>query len=483
MDNQLHKKKTISGLRWTLLDQITSQLVTFGLGILLMTLLTPASFGLLGMVTVFSGFLSVFKDFGLGSSLIQKKNINEKDVSTVYWASVFLGTFLTVLLISLAPLISNYFKEPKLTNITIVLSFVFLIQSFSITQQSLLKKKLEFKKIFKIRFISTISAGLVSLLLAYLNWGVWALVFQKLIDIFLITTLTFIFFKSYPKIAFSKQILKSHLNFSLPLVGRQSINYWARNADNFLIGKFFGAELLGIYTRSYSIMMLPVSRISGVISSVLFPSLSLIQDDKERVNTIFLKTTRTIAFVTFPLMAILTLGSESFVKLLFSEEWFKMIPVLQILASVGAIHSVSTLNGNMFLLKAQTKLDFKLTVFNSIVYILGFIISSHYNLITFSYIYLFASVFLLFVNWIFLSKIIDIKFQTVFYNIFPHIILYLFTICTGYYLLKIFFLKYELVKVLFIIVFTFCLWTLIFFIFKKKELKELLNSFNLFLRR
>ena len=474
IDKQQHKKQTISGLRWTVLDQIINQIVTFGLGIFLMTLLPPTSFGLLGMVTVFSGFLSVFKDFGLGSSLIQRKNISEIDINTVFWSTVGLGFVLTIILLGLSPLIANYYSEPALLNITIVLSFLFIIQSFSSIQLSLLKKQMNFKLLFKIKVTATVLAGLTALTLAYLDFGVWALVAQQLINATLITILLFLLYDYKPKIKFDKSILKSHLNFSLPLVGRGSVNYWSRNADNFFIGKFLGAELLGIYTRSYSIMMLPISRISGVISSVMFPSLSIIQDDHKRVNTIFFKITRTIAFITFPLMAILTISAESFVKFLFDEKWFEMIPILQILACVGALQSVAALNGNIFLVKSRTALAFKLNIFNSICYVAAFYFTSQENLFLLVVVYLIINIILLFINWFYVARLIDSNVLILFRNISFHVVLFLVIISVGFYLKNYSFQKHYL-NILLYIILSFSIWLVLFRIFKNNLLKEFVN--------
>jgi PST family polysaccharide transporter len=470
IDKLKHKKQTISGLRWTVLNQVITQAVSFGLGIFLMTLLPPTSFGLLGMVTVFSGFLSVFKDFGLGSSIIQRKNITNQDLDTVFWVTVALGVFLTILLMGLSPIIATYYKEPKLVNISIGLSFLFIIQSLSSIHLSLLKKKMRFKFLFKINVTATLLAGITALVMAYLDYGVWALVAQQLINATLLTILLFAYSNYTPKIQFHKKILNSHMKFSVPLVGRGSVNYWARNADNFLIGKFLGAELLGIYTRSYSIMMLPVSRISGVISSVMFPSLSIIQDDKERVNTIFLKITRTIAFITFPLMAMLALSVENFVKLFFTKEWYQMIPILQILASVGAIQSLGTLNGNIFLLKAKTSLDFKLTLFNSIVYVIVFIITSQYNLMLLVSAYLIASVTLIVINWIFVARIMNLSFYQIVINILPHIIFYSLIVISGLVFIDLQFFNTNLLNLILILIYVAIIWTLMFFLFQRKEL-------------
>src|SRR5699024_4791171 len=140
------------------------------------SLIPPREFGLLGMVTVFSGFLSVFKDFGLGSSLIQKKNIEKKEIDSIYWTTVGLGFMLTLLLIILSPVIANYYEEPRLLKISLTLSVLFILQSFSSVQMSLAKKKMRFKLIFQVNTTAVVLSGGIALLLAFLDYGVWALV-------------------------------------------------------------------------------------------------------------------------------------------------------------------------------------------------------------------------------------------------------------------------------------------------------------------
>lgn len=475
IDYRQHKKDTASGIKWTLLNQIITQGVTFGLGILLMSLIVPKEFGLLGMVTVFSGFLSVLRDFGLGSSLIQKKNIEKEEIDTIYWTTVGLGILLTLILILLAPIISEYYEEPRLQKISYALASIFVLQSFTGVQLSLAKKKMKFKLIFKANTLSIIISGILALVLAYNDFGVWTLIIQQ-VSIALLTSFFFLIWSEYkPRWFWNRKVLKPHLDYSLPLIGRGSINYWSRNADNFFIGKFLGAELLGIYTRSYSIMMLPVSRISGVISSVLFPSLSVIQDDTKRIVNIFFKITRTIAFITFPLMMILALGAKDFVETLLGDEWLKMIPIIQILASVGALQSLGTLNGNIFLVKNRTGLAFKVNILNSCVYVIGFYFSSHYDLTRVSLVYLSSNFMLLLINWYIVEKILQIKVFSLLKNVTLHLIGYSTILLIGYLLVIPELNRLQLIGIVNLTIiglYVISIWGLLFLFLDKSMLKE-----------
>ena len=204
------------------------------------------------------------------------------------------------------------------------------------------------------------------------------------------------------------------------MVGTQSVNYWSRNADNLLIGRFLGADVLGIYSRAYSIMMLPLSRVSGVISSVMFPSLSIIQDDLARVKKIYLKVSRVIAFFTFPMMGILIVVAEPFVKLVLGEQWLGMVPVLQILSIVGALQSVATLNGNIYMSQGKTALDFKVNVVSNFIIVLAFFIGVQYGILEVAWAYLIAIIIILLPQWYIMGRLISCQLLEIIKNILPH---------------------------------------------------------------
>lgn len=401
-----------------------------------MRFIDPVEFGLLGMVVVFSGFLNVLSNFGLGSSLIQKQETTAVDNDTIFWSTLGLSVFLALLLAAAAPWIAAFYEEPRLQLITVTISSLFLIQGLGATHTTLAKKQLDFRSIFYSNVGGVLVGGGLAVYLAFQGFGVWALVVQQLVTKTMQVLVIWIVIRYRPRAYWSKSILRDHLRFSLPLVGRNSLNYWSRNADNFFIGKFLGAGQLGLYTRAYSLMMMPVSKISGVISSVLFPSLSLIQDDEERIVSIFLKVTRIIAFITFPLMASLYLGAESFIQLVLGERWLDMKVVLQILCSVGALQSVATLNGNIFLVKDKTLIAFYLNIFNSIVYLIGFYIGSQHSIERLSMIYLFSNCLLLAVGWRVMTTILSVSLGQLFKNIGYQVVAYVLILLSGIWLLS-----------------------------------------------
>lgn len=477
-----HKKQTVSGLKWNMLLQIFGQGATLIVGLVLMRLLDPEEFGLIGMVTVFSGFLSVFKDFGLGSSIIQKKSIVEIDKHTVFWAILVLGIILSAMLLLVAPLLPYFFQEGKITRIAIFLSPIFIIQAFGNIHESLFKKKLRFRELFYAGVISILISGLLALFLAFKGFGVWALVTQQITLHSVNTIILFVLSDYRPRFFFSYSILKEHIGFSLPLVGRDSMNYWSRNADNLLIGKYLGTLQLGIYTRAYSIMMLPISRISGMIASVLFPSFSIIQDDISKIKSIFLKILRLIAFIVFPLMGGLIIGSEHFILVILGEEWIAMNEVLKVLAIIGAIQSTTTLNGNIYLAKAKTKLAFKINVVASILLVTGFYIGSQYSLLILCYIYLAITIFMLLMHTYFISKILEIRYFTLFNQLIRMFLGGMFLSISGFVFFNLMSLSYfsELILIaIYVAVFWF-VWN---YLFDNKAINEFGNAIKLIRER
>lgn len=309
IEQESHKQKTISGISWNVLNQIISQGTNIGIGILLARLLGPKAFGLVGMITVFTGFLNVFSNFGLGSALIQKKNINSVDKSTVFWVNLGVGVLLCLTLFVSSSAISNFYNEPLLSPLVRFISFIFIIQSLNYVQASLFKRALAFKKIFWVNTLSVIVGGILAVIMAYQGYGVWSLVFHTIFKMIINTIVLWFLSDWKPILVFSKASLKELMRFSLPLMGTQTFNYWVRNIDNLLIGKYLGTAQLGYYSRAYSLMLLPVSKISGVIAAVMFPSLSLIQDQKKRIKSIYLKMSRFIALVTFFVASFFFFGS------------------------------------------------------------------------------------------------------------------------------------------------------------------------------
>lgn len=400
-----------------MLSQVVSLGLLFVVGILLMRFLTPSEFGLMGMVNVFSGFLFVLGNFGLASSLIQTRDIDNLDKDTIFWSSFLINSLLAVGLIVSSPFIASFYKEPKLIPIASAMSTVFVLQSVGSIHNALLRRQLEFKKLFLNNVVSGLLAAGISITAAIAGMGVWALVLQQVCSAFFAMILYWIHDPYRPRLSFSMSKLKGHLKFGLPLLGSSALQYWIGNGDNLLIGKFLGVQTLGIYSRAYSIVTLPTRRFSIVFTSVLFPSFSQIKDDKERVRTIYLKAMRVIAFFVLPGMGLLVAIAEPFIAAVAGEAWAPMVTILRVLAIVAGVKSLGFLTSNILLSQGQSGLDFRLNTFSSLFTLVGFFIGVQFGMLEVGYAYLITSIVTLFPGWYLAGKQVYCSLRTIVWNV------------------------------------------------------------------
>ena len=380
--------KSYSAVKWNGINSLFSQAVTFILGALLMRLLAPEDFGLLGMVTVFTGFLNVLKDSGLGSSLIYRKTLKPDDINTVFWFNVFMGLLLSLFLFSMSYPLAIYYEEIRLNDIVKVYSLIFTVSASTIVPTALLTKYLQFKKKFIVESFSVILSGVLGVFMALANYGVWSLIAMHLFRVSLHALILWFIFPFKPQLAFSFSVLKSHFGYSLPVFGTKSFNYWTRNADNLFIGKLLGSEALGFYSRAFFFVTFPVQRFTNVLGGVLFPVMTQGDYTKNRIRQLLIRAIRLVALVTFPLMGLLIVSAEPFILLVFGSQWLPMLPALRILSVLAMLESVLVLTTPVFYALGATKLNFKISVVLGLVNILIFYVGAQYSIETVAWLLL-----------------------------------------------------------------------------------------------
>ena len=389
------KSKVKNGLKWTFIDQILSQIIFLVFSIFLARILTPAMFGIVGMITIFSNFAIIFIDLGFSAALIQKKEVSPAQYSSVFWLNIGIGFFMYVLFYISAPMISQFYNQPDLIVLIRVICLSFIITSFSSVQANLLIKELQFKKKVIINWIAMLIGYIVAFVLAYEGYVVWALVMMTLTNAVLNSIMYWIISKWTPLFVFEWNTIKELSNYGFNFLGDSSVNYWSRNFDNFIIAKVLGSNDLGIYTRAYSLMLLPLRNVSTIVTKVMFPAFSQKQDDLQLLKKYYLNIIQYIALITFPLMIGLSLVSKEFVLLFFGNKWSAMIPILSILSGLGAIQSIISLNGLIYNSLGKVNIAFRVSIITNIVLIIAFVIGVNFGLIGVAYSYLIASALLL----------------------------------------------------------------------------------------
>jgi len=321
---------------------------------------------------VFTGFAGMLADAGFSEALVQKQDLAEIHVNAVFWLTIASGVILTALTFLAAPWLAAFYHAPELKPIYRVVALNFTIAGFGNVPLSLLQKRMQFKAIAHAGTWSLLLSGIVGVILAFLGAGVWSLVAQSLAASLLTSLFRCWCCKWLPRWTFHISALRPLWNYAGNLYAFNFLNYWARNADNLVIGKFFGATALGAYNRSYSLMLLPITQINGVIAQVIFPALSSIKDDKERVKSIYLRAIGVVALVAFPLMTGLLVVAKPFVLTIYGAKWAAVTPLLQILAVVGLMQAI--VNSTGWLYGSQGRTDVLLfwgTIF-AILYVASF---------------------------------------------------------------------------------------------------------------
>lgn len=377
MSKNNHSNKIKSAVWWSSIGQIGTQVLSFSFGVVLARLLMPTEFGLLAMVTVFTGFAAIFKDLGFGAAIIQKNDIDDTDLSTSFWLNVLIGSLLFTVFYLLAPLIADFYDNELISSIVKVISINFIITSISSTHQSILVKKLGFKYKTRVDLVAIGISSIVGINFAYFGFGVWSLVIALLVKSVIELVGFVLVVKWIPKLTFNNKSFKTLYSFGSVATFNSVLSYFSSNTDNLIIGKFIGDFNLGIYNRAYGIMLLPVRNIAGGFKSALFPSLSRIQNDLPEVKRLYLKSTQIVAFVSFPLMFGLSATAEPFVLFVYGENWVKMIPVLKILSLLGAFSSIMTFNGTIFYALGKPKYETIIYLISTPILIVSFIVGAN----------------------------------------------------------------------------------------------------------
>lgn len=403
------RKSAISGVKWSSISQFGRQGMQLLTTVVLARLLSPSDFGLVGMAMVVVGFVALFKDLGTSAAVIQRKNISNELLSSIFWVNTGFGLLAMIVLIAVSTLVANFYHESRVAPLLMVLSLTFFISGLSILQYSLLERNLAFNRLAKLEISATLFGSIVGIGSAILGYGVWSLVYQSLAVTTVTTILLWIFSTWRPKMIFHWIEVKSVSSYSLNLTGFNIFNYFARNADYLLIGRFLGAQNLGYYTLAYNIMLYPLQNISGVIGRVMFPVFSQIQNDDALFRSAYLKVASAIALITFPMMLGLMALSKQLVLTVFGSQWVPVILLLMILAPVGLVQSIGTTVGTIYQAKGRTDWMFRWGIAAGILVMVAFVIGMQWGIVGVAAAYAVASLLLVYPAFAIPFRLINLR--------------------------------------------------------------------------
>lgn len=325
-------------------------------------LLTPEDYGLVGMVAIVTGFVSTYKDLGLGTATVQSPEISFDQISTLFWINLALSVAIAIFTATIAPLVAWFYGEPRLKAITAVTALGFVMSGLVVQHEALLRRQMRFFELAMIGLISMAIGYLAGILMAWWGFKYWSLVGSQFAVIITATTLTWMVCRWRPGLPRKNTGVRSMINFGGNLTAFATINYFARNLDNLLIGRVWGAQQLGIYSRAYQLMMLPIEQINEPITSVAVPSLSRLTNTEEGYRRAYLRMLETVALLTMPAVALMIASADWIVAIVLGPKWGKVGTVLVILGVAGLVQPISNTTGWLFITQGRANDLFKLSM-------------------------------------------------------------------------------------------------------------------------
>lgn len=356
------RSKAVSGAKWSLVENMLRQGVAFVIGVVLARLLSPAEYGQIGIMMIFIAVFNIFIDSGFSNAIIRKKDATEDDYNTVFIINLAVSCVCALIFFLSAPLIGEFFHDPSLTPLARAMSVIVIISSLAIVQQIKLVKRVDFKTQTKISLISTISSGLLGIILAYIGFGVWALVAQQ-ISFQMVNTLSLWFFNRWiPDFSFNRDSFKNLWAFGCNILASQLLNAVWKQIYQIVIGRFYQPASLGLYTRANQFPYLISTNITRVVQRVSYPVFAMVQDEPDRLKSGYKRVVKTTMLVNAILLFGLIACARPMVEVLLGEKWLECVPFLQILCISHMIHPLHSINLNGLAVKGRSDLCLRLEI-------------------------------------------------------------------------------------------------------------------------
>ncbi len=335
------KSKAMTGIFWKMSEKVGMQLINFMIQIVLARLLLPEDYGIVGLLTIFISISDVFLLQGFTTALIQKKDADEVDFSSVFIANVMMAFVIYGILFLLSPFVAEFYHEPRLSAIMKVLSLNVIVGSFSSVHNSIMSKNLEFKKSFWRTTANTLAHGISGIWFAYMGMGVWALVYSKLVGTLVGTIVICGTVKWRPKRIFSLERLKKLFSYSSKILMTNLINVVFNNIHSLIIGRYYAKSDLGFYQRGQQFPTVLSTAVDGSLSEVIYPTLSKLQDNLEQVKIALRRAMKTSMFLMLPLLMGLIAVAEEMIVVLLTEKWLPCVPYMRLACIICAFWPLS----------------------------------------------------------------------------------------------------------------------------------------------
>ena len=350
------KSKTVSGVGWSAADAFLGQGVSFLVSLVLARLLSPSEYGLIGIATIFITILSGFVDCGFSNALIRKKDISDKDYNTMFVTNLVMSGVVFMILFFCASFIADFFERQEVTSLLRVLALTVIIQSFSIVQNTILTKRIDFKTKTKATIIAAIVSGAVGITTAFCGWGVWALAAQQITSQIVNTLCLWFFNKWLPNFSFNGESFRYMWGFGWKMMLSGFLDRTWGQLYQSVVGKCYTPETLGQYSRAKGFAQIFSQNFTSIISRVTYPALAEIQDDKVRLREGYRKIIKLSMFVTAVCMISLGAVSEPLIYCLIGDQWHKAATFLPLICISMSSYPLHAINLNMLQVQGRSDL-------------------------------------------------------------------------------------------------------------------------------
>ena len=417
------KQQTKKGLYWSFFNQFANYGMQFCVGIVMARLLSPSDYGITALPGVFLAIAAVFQDSGMAGALIRKPEIEEKDYSTLFLYSIGMGILMYAALFFASPYIASYFETPVLIPLVRVTALTFLWGPITTVQYVILKRKLDFKTPTKISIATKVFSAIVGITMAYMGYGLWALVISGVLSGFLNLILIVWAVRWYPRTGWSNESFKYLWGYGNKMLASSLLETAYSNITPLFVAKYYSPADLGVYNRARNYAIMPSQNVTGVIQNVTFPVLSKMQDDDESLARNYRRMLKTTAFVVFPLMMILAGLARPLIITMITAKWEACIILLQLLCFSLMWYPIHSINLNLLQVKGRTDLFFRLEVIKKIIGLSILVVTLPLGLVVFCIGGIISSLVCLAVNTYYTGKLINVGYLKQMRDLFPTLLL------------------------------------------------------------
>lgn len=423
MEEQQFKSKVITSLFWKLMERGGTQGIQFIVQIILARLLLPEEFGTIALLMIFIFLANVFVQSGFSTALIQKRDSNETDFSSVFYLSLVVAGLIYFVLFFSAPLIAEFYEDLTLVLLLRVLSITLFFGAINSIQIAVVARNLEFRKLFYSSLGAVVVSGVIGITMAYNGYGTWALVAQQLSDQCLVTVILWFTVNWRPKLLFSIKSTGELFSFGWKLLVSALINTFCTNSQSLIIGKIYSPAMLGYFNRGLQFPSIIVTNINGSIQSVMLPALSAQQDNKLTVKRMVRRAIVTSSFLVFPLMVGLAVVAEPLVIVLLTEKWLPCVPFLKVFCAVFALIPIHTANLQAINALGRSDIFLKLEILKNMIGLAILGVTVFYGVYTIAIGMLINGFIALFINAYPNLKLLDYSYQQQLRDVLPALLL------------------------------------------------------------